>query len=70
MSKRKGKREKNDIPIEVMDEETIMRAVFALKKTTLNSADFNRIARKLQIPSSQVEKVANEFHPTVRVQRM
>lgn len=70
MPKRKGKRKKDDIPIEVVDEETIMRDVFALKKTTPNYADFNRIARKLQIPSSQVEKVANDFHPTVRVQRM
>lgn len=64
--KRKGK----DMPSKIMDEETIMRAVVALKKATLNSADYNRLAQQLKLKRSEIEKVANKMHPAVRVQRM
>lgn len=68
MSRRK--RKGNDMPIKIMDEETIMRAVVALKKAKLNSADYNRIARQLKFPRSETKKVVNKMHPTVKVQRM
>lgn len=66
----KRKRKENEIQIKIVDEERIMRTAIALKKVTLDSTDYIRIALQLRIPQSEVEKVVKKLHPAVRVQGM